>query len=175
MGSFAAFLFIYVLGGITFIPFLLALAFVHSYLTLPPVPDVPNSGKARSGSVRVDSGIERKADDQFTLRTGTDALAEKFQRSHDSDVAAGYFAVCREYVPGGVNGKPPERTTPAGEVIATESPSVYQSVYRSIFDRKQPPTIDPAKSNARGGRKGRNVFFVVLRLVFPPPLFVSLS
>ena len=163
MGSFIAFLFFYVLGGITFIPLLLTLAFVHSYFTLP-APHASNSDKASSDS-RVDSGIERKTDDQFTLRTGTDELAEKFQRSHESDVAAGYFAVCREYVPGGVNGKPPERTTPAGEVIATESPSVYQSVYRSIFDRKQPPTIDPAKSNGRGGRKGRNVFFVVLRLV----------
>ena len=80
-------------------------------------------------------------------------------------MAAGYFAVCREYVPGGVNGKPPERTTPAGEVIAPESPSVYQSMYRSIFDRQQKPTIEPAKANGRPAKKTNIVFFVVLRYI----------
>ena len=78
-------------------------------------------------------------------------------------MAAGYFAVCREYVPGGVNGKPPERTTPAGAVIATESPSVYQSMYRSLFDRKQSPSLDGGKGNGKLVKKARNVFFVVLR------------
>ena len=66
-------------------------------------------------------------------------------------------------MPGGINGKPPERTTPAGAVVATESPSVYQSMYRSIFDRKQGPSLDPAKSNGKTAKRARNVFFVVLR------------
>lgn len=91
------------------------------------------------------------------------SLAEKFQRSHEADVAAGYFAVCREYVPGGINGKPPERITPAGAVVAMESPSVYQTMYRSIFDRKQGPSLDPGKGNGRTVKRARNVFFVVLR------------
>jgi hypothetical protein len=86
-------------------------------------------------------------------------------RTHEADVFAGYFAVCREYVPGGVNGKPPERTTPAGAVVAMESPSVYQSMYRSIFDRNKTTSPSMDASNARS-KKARNVFYVVLRYVF---------
>ncbi|OAX83300.1 hypothetical protein ACJ72_02333, partial [Emergomyces africanus] len=158
MGSFSGYVFVYVLGGVTFIPVVLSLFILHAYLTLPKQS---KQGKHDEDS-RVNS-IQHPTDDQFSLKTGTDVLAEKFQRAHESDVAAGYFAVCREYVPGGVNGKPPERTTPAGEVVAAESPSVYQSMYRSIFDRKQAPTIDPAKGNVKNTRKARNVFFVILR------------
>lgn len=110
-----------------------------------------------------DNEIHRSTDDQYSLKSGTDELAEQFHRTHESDVAAGYFAVCREYVPGGVNGKPPERMTPAGEVIAAESPSVYQTMYRSLFDRKQAPSIEPAKNNGKNVKKARNVFYIVLR------------
>lgn len=64
------------------------------------------------------------------------------------------------YVPGGINGKPPERKTPAGETIATESPSVYQNIYRSMFDRKTQVTgVEGGKSVKRA----RNIFYVVLR------------
>lgn len=157
MGSLGSFLFIYILGGLTFIPLILSLIFLYAYLILPNVSaPTPDSD---------DQSIERPADDQYSLKSGTDQLAEKFQRIHESDVAAGYFAVCREYVPGGVNGKPPERTTPAGEVIAAESPSVYQTMYRSLFDRKQAPTIEPGKGNGKNGKKARNVFYIVLRYV----------
>lgn len=157
MGPFSAFLLVYVLGGLTFIPLLLSLLVLHAYLTLP---DSSDGGKEES----VDpGGLARKGDDEYSLNSRTAELAEKFQRAREADVAAGYFAVCREYVPGGVNGKPPERTTPAGEVIATESPSVYQSVYRSIFDRRQAPTLDASKTNGRNVRKARNVFYVILR------------
>ncbi|PLB51681.1 hypothetical protein P170DRAFT_433552 [Aspergillus steynii IBT 23096] len=158
MGLLASFLFVYILGGLTFIPLVLSLLFLHAYLTLrsPPPPaqkpcDLPHDP------------IRRATDDQYSLKSGTDELADKFHRTHEPDVAAGYFAVCREYVPGGVNGKPPERTTPAGEVIAAESPSVYQTMYRSLFDRKQTPTIEPSKANGRNGKRARNVFFIVLR------------
>ncbi|PGH26677.1 hypothetical protein AJ80_01623 [Polytolypa hystricis UAMH7299] len=157
MGSLGSFLFVYVLGGVTFIPLILGLFLLHAHLTLPLVSQDSEQTKEDASDIR------RPNDDQYSLKTGTDELAEKFQRAHEADVAAGYFAVCREYVPGGVNGKPPERTTPAGEVVAAESPSVYQSMYRSIFDRKQAPTIDPAKSNGKNTKKARNVFFVVLR------------
>ena len=110
--------------------------------------------------------ISHPGDDGKTIKSAADLakLGDKFQREHEPDVAAGYFAVCREYVPGGVNGKPPERTTPAGTtVVAPESPSVYQSMYRSIFDRRQGPTIEPGKGNGRPAKRARNVFFVVLR------------
>jgi hypothetical protein len=61
--------------------------------------------------------------------------------------------------------EPPERTTPSGEVVAAESPSVYQSMYRSIFDRQQKPTIQPNKADGKPVKRARNVFFVVLRYV----------
>jgi hypothetical protein len=159
MGSFVGFLIVYILGGITFIPLIFSLLLFHAYLTLPSP-----SQSTESDEANVDN-IQRPTDDQFSLKTGTDVLAEKFQRAHESDVAAGYFAVCREYVPGGVNGKPPERTTPTGEVVTAESPSVYQSMYWSIFDRKQSPILDLGKGSGKNIKKARNVFFVVLRLV----------
>ena len=157
MGS-VAFLLVYILGGLTFPPILLGLILVHAYLTFPvhsdPSPSTPTD--------RI-----RDISDDDTLKSAPGLaslnLAEKFQRSHEADVAAGYFAVCREYVPGGINGKPPERTTPAGAVVAMESPSVYQTMYRSIFDRKQGPSLDPGKGNGRTVKRARNVFFVVLR------------
>lgn len=164
MGSLGGFLFVYLLGGLTFVPLVLSLVCLFFYLTLPPAGPSSPAGTSRDApSARP---LSRSTDDQYSLKSGTDELAEKFQRSHDTDVAAGYFAVCREYVPGGVNGKPPERTTPAGEVIATESPSVYQAMYRSLFDRKQSPTIDPGKNhakNAKNPKRARNVFYIVLR------------
>jgi hypothetical protein len=61
--------------------------------------------------------------------------------------------------------EPPERTTPSGEVVTAESPSVYQSMYRSIFDRQQKPTIQPSKADGKPVKRARNVFFVVLRYV----------
>ena len=149
----------YILGGITFLPLLLFLVFLHAYLTFPKRYD------SATASIETSDSLRQPNDDERVLlsQKSADALLGKFQRSHEPDVAAGYFAVCREYVPGGVNGKPPERTTPAGAVIATESPSVYQSMYRSLFDRKQVPTLDGGKGNGKPIKKARNVFFVVLR------------
>lgn len=159
MGTFVFLLSIYVLGGFTFIPCLIGLVLIHAFLTFPVIPQIPPN-------VQDDEDPLADAKDDGKNVKSVAALAglgEKFQRGHEPDVAAGYFAVCREYVPGGVNGKPPERTTPAGAVIEAESPSVYQSMYRSIFDRKQGPTLDPGKSNVKPAKKARNVFFVVLR------------
>lgn len=157
MGSLGSFLIVYVLGGLTFVPLVLSLALLFVYFTLPDAP------LSQQTSAQASDAVRRSADDEYSLKSGTDQLAEEFHRTHDSDVAAGYFAVCREYVPGGVNGKPPERTTPAGEVVAAESPSVYQSMYRSLFDRKQAPSIEPVKSNGKNTKRARNVFYIVLR------------
>lgn len=158
--SVSGFLAVYVLGGLTFIPLVLCIVFLHAYITLPvrdEASDLDNDGTEQGHSSNdrkyklSDSAFESLPDE---LKT----------RTHVPDVAAGYFAVCREYVPGGINGKPPERTTPAGAVVATESPSVYQSMYRSIFDRNKTtsPSID---GNNGKSKKARNVFYVVLRYV----------
>jgi hypothetical protein len=166
MGSLCGFLFVYVLGGVTFIPLLLGLFFLHAYFTLPPSSSEHGQRLSTDDDKQQHDDLRRPTDDEYSLKSATDILAEKFHRTHEGDVAAGYFAVCREYVPGGVNGKPPERSTPAGEVVVTaESPSVYQAMYRSIFDRKQVPTIEPSKGNGKNARRARNVFYVVLRWV----------
>ncbi len=157
MGTVTAFFIIYILGGLTLIPLIISVALLHAYFTFPRRATDPPS-EITSGNL-----LQRDGDDENALRSGTAALADKFQRGRDPDVAAGYFAVCREFVPGGVNGKPPERTTPAGAVVPAESPSVYQSMYRSIFDRKQGPSLDAGKGNGKTVKKARNVFFVVLR------------
>ncbi|KAL8747342.1 MAG: hypothetical protein Q9190_000770 [Brigantiaea leucoxantha] len=159
MGPLVAFLISYVLGGLTFFPLVAGLVLLHAYLFFPHLSRAEATTSDSLGT------LQEAQDDSQTFKsiTALASLGEKFQPSHEPDVAAGYFAVCREYVPGGINGKPPERTTPAGAVVAAESPSVYQSMYRSIFDRKQAPTLDPGKGNGRAVKRARNVFFVVLR------------
>ncbi|KAL9114217.1 MAG: hypothetical protein Q9227_001639 [Pyrenula ochraceoflavens] len=146
--------------GLLFIPAALVTFLLYAYLTLP----FANSSSKTDGLASSQEFLQRPGDDEDAFRTTTDKLASEFQRKHDSDVAAGYFAVCREYIPGGLNGKPPEKVTPAGEVVPVEpSLSVYQSMYRSIFDRREKPTIEPSKGNGKPVKRARNVFYVVLR------------
>lgn len=150
MNSYIAAAIIYLVGGLTVPPLIGVLFLLYAYLTLP----------THLFPLNRNDQLPQPGDDEEVIKSGTTKLAEKStSRNQDADVAAGYFAVCREYVPGGVNGKPPERTTPAGTVVAGESPSVYQSMYRSIFDRNKTPTIDQGKNTKRA----RNVFYVVLR------------
>lgn len=152
-------LLIYILGGLTFLPVVLSLVLLHAYLFFPYHPST-----SRGADIIADP-IRDPSDDGHNIKSekAIANLPDQFQRSHEPDVAAGYFAVCREYVPGGINGKPPERITPAGAVVAMESPSVYQTMYRSIFDRRQSPSLELGKGNGRAVRRARNVFFVVLR------------
>jgi hypothetical protein len=160
---------VYVVGGLTFVPLCLVLLFVHAYLT-QPIVDADDSATTNDAEHK-NAGEQSHGSWQGTETfNGRDAAKQELAglppgvspRSHEPDVAAGYFAVCREFVPGGVNGKPPERAgAVARSEVTTESPSVYQSMYRSIFERgkTQSPSIDGAK----GTKKTRNVFFVVLR------------
>lgn len=147
----------YLLGGLTFIPLLICAVFLHAHLSFPRHDESSN-----------DDLITKSGDDLDVVEKARKDLGDKFtSRSGDgSDVAAGYFAVCREYVPGGVNGKPPERTTPAGStVVQPKSDSVYQSIYRGIFDRKQTNGPLDNKTPGKPPRRGGNVFYVVLRYV----------
>lgn len=164
MASFCGFLFIYILGGLTFLPLVLSLGLLYAYLTLP----THSTQKERADTK---NALQRSNDDQYNLLTGTDVLVEKFRRAHESDVAAGYFAVCREYLPEGINGKLPDKKRPTAETGAAESPSVYQSMYRSIFDRKQSSTIEAANSIEKNVKRARNLFFIVLRYVYDVLVF----
>jgi hypothetical protein len=157
----------YLIGGLTLLPAILVAAWFYGTTAVDQeILGATSSDDATTLEERTKSNGSTKDEDNAHLGVGLDdEILEKLKgRTHEPDVCAGYFAVCREYVPGGVNGKPPDRTTPAGAVVSVESPSVYQSMYRSIFDRNKTmsPTIEA--SNVRS-KKARNVFYVVLRYV----------
>lgn len=156
-----SFLFIYLIGGLTFLPLLALLLFAHAYFTFPVHQQSPSLSASTNS-------IVQPGDDVHAIERAKQSLGEKFRINspHEADVAAGYFAVCREYVPGGVNGKPPERSTPVGNtLVASASPSVYQSMYRSLFERK--PVGSPIEKKGSGVttpvKRGGNIFYVVLR------------
>lgn len=141
-------------------PFLIIAVLIHAYATFPIHRDTAYRG----------SDIVQPGDDSNLIKKAQKTLGEKFKArsSHEADVAAGYFAIYREYSPGGVDSKPSglERSTPAGNTtISAPSPSVYQSMYRSIFDRK--PSTSPLDNKGVGKpqKKGGNVFYVVLRCI----------
>jgi len=161
---FSIFIWGYIVGGLTLLPAIAVLAWFWSTTKLDrgglnTLHTNAALGERRRGSSQ---GKEADAGSLGVIGLGSDVLEKLKKRDHEPDTFAGYFAVCREYVPGGVNGKPPDRTTPAGAVVSMESPSVYQSMYRSIFDRNKTtsPSIDAANTR---NKRARNVFYVVLR------------
>ena len=174
MGNWTTILLAYLIGGVTFIPLVLVTLLVHGYCTLPYRSS--ESDGSRAGSVTNRDGINtgqdivQPGDDTTSLEAaksdGKEKDEIKTRTNHDIDVAAAYFAVCREYTPMGINAKPIERNTPVGPAtVAAPSPSVYQTMYRSIFDRK--PVTGPLDNNglSQRQRKAGNVFYVVLRCV----------
>ncbi|KJZ79331.1 hypothetical protein HIM_01482 [Hirsutella minnesotensis 3608] len=162
MGVWTAILVAYVVGGVTFIPLLVIVVLAHGYYTLPLRYDV--SSRSADG---VHDGIVQPGDDTKPLDAArkTAAAAEpKGRTNQDLEVTAGYFAVCREYTPMGINAKPIERSTPMGSTtVAPTSPSVYQTMYRSIFDRKPAAGAQDGNGMSQRPKKAGNVFYVVLR------------
>ncbi|KAI1501641.1 hypothetical protein F5X99DRAFT_194610 [Biscogniauxia marginata] len=158
MGSWTGFLLTYLLGGVTFIPLLVITVLLHAYLTFPVRADPEPSDDYDADS------IVQPGDDTTELKAAQ-KQDPKQKLLAESSVATGYFAVCREYTPMGINAKPIERSTPVGSAtIAAPSPSVYQTMYRSIFDRKQTPSpLDDNKTISQRPKRAGNVFFVVLR------------
>jgi hypothetical protein len=154
------FLLAYLLGGITFVPLLVIAVLAHAYFTSPYREDADVSQSATG-----DDDLIQPGDDLDSLRAAQKDGAKQRPVHHEQDVAAGYFAVCREYTPMGINAKPIERSTPVGSAtVAAPSPSVYQTMYRSIFDRKQAPgPLDNKNGASQRPKKAGNVFYVVLR------------
>ncbi|KAG5664310.1 hypothetical protein KAF25_008044 [Fusarium avenaceum] len=159
MATFTSLLVAYVLGGLTFIPLVVVSILAFIFYTSPILDDAANEPKY--------SPIVDK-DDDTTALDAAKRSHKKDNRAHenDLDVAAGFFAVCREYTPMGINAKPIERSTPVGSAtVAPSSPSVYQTMYRSIFERK--PTPGPMDNNSSSTsqrpKNAGNVFYVVLR------------
>ena len=101
MGALVILIATYLLGGVTLLPGILFLVFLHTYLTSPQIFLSTNIENASTDS------LQDSQDDGQNLRSAASAqnFADKLPRRHTPDVASGYFAVCREYIPGGVNGK----------------------------------------------------------------------
>jgi hypothetical protein len=158
--TWTGFLFTYILGGVTFIPLVLLSLFAHAYFTLPTRNDLDVQHAASDD-------IVQPGDDTDALKTAQQEHKDdsKSRPKDVADVAAGYFAVCREYTPMGINARPIERPTPVGSTtVAAPSQSVYQAMYRSIFDRKQNPgPIDSNTAAAPRPKKAGNIFYIVLR------------
>jgi hypothetical protein len=151
------FLAVYIIGGLTFVPFVIVAVLLHFYLTAPTRSEGEDDNAYQ---------LRTREDDEHSLSSDSALLKKlsKAKKGSDSDVAAGYFAVCREFVPGGINGKPPERTTPTGAVVPVENPTILQGVYQRFFDKnKSSSSIDSKDGNKKQVRRARNVFYVVLR------------
>ena len=150
----------YVVGGLSFLPLLAWSLWIWNTRH-------QSDSQAHTSPRLPDQGADTEFGD-WGAGLGEDLLHE-LKNKHAPDAASGYFAICREYVPGGVNGKPPDRNASVtGSLSAMESPSVYQSMYRSIFDRTRnsAPTLNTSPSQGKNKRP-RNVFYVVLRSVIP--------
>lgn len=173
--SFTTLLAVYVLGGLTFVPLIALLLLLLAYYTFPEAvrrePPEPSLQRPLEEDVF-------KTDDEKLVRRLTNSV----------DVAAGYFLVTREWVPSGINGRPPERASPVAGNAAPQpttnqnnSPSVYQSMYRSLFDRKSSiGAADVANNLKPKGKRPTNEFFVVLRYALSAvsreiSLYISLS
>lgn len=155
----------YLVGGLTLLPAVVVLAWFWVTTKVESEGlESPRTGEVSSPDRKAIDHTRAKDEDDISLGIGLDEeiLKKLKRRTSEPDTFAGYFAVCREFVPGGVNGKPPDRTTPTGAVVPMESPSVYQSMYRSIFDRNKTASPSLDASNAKN-KKARNVFYVVLR------------
>ncbi|KAG5951387.1 hypothetical protein E4U53_003224 [Claviceps sorghi] len=165
MGPWMTLLVTYLLGGVTFVPLVVLLVLLHARYTLPSRHDMVSiNGRVEHDIVQ--PGDQVSALDEARKKAAVDGA--KAQSVGDLDVAAGYFAVCREYTPMGLNAKPIERATPVGSTtVAAPSPSVYQTMYRSIFDRKSVAgPLDGSNHNnsmSQRPKKAGNVFYVVLR------------
>lgn len=145
MGGLTGFLVIYFLGGFTFIPLLVAAVLLHAFLTLPTHELAPCRENGADSIVQPGDDIDAIEREE---KTNKEPLQPR--SNHEADVAAGYFTIHREYVSAA-----PATTLPASQ-------SVYQSMYRSIFDRKQ--SASPLDNKGAGKpQKSGNVFYVVLR------------
>jgi len=171
MVSLLGFLIIYIIGGLTLIPLVVIGFLTHAYFTLPIYDDTAY----REGDYH---SIVEPGDDIDAIKRAQNTLGEKFQPrvNNEADTFSGYFSCSREYVERWwqVQSKPPERATPVGSTaVSAASPSVYQSMYRSIFERK--PVNSPIESKGVGKpqKRGGNVFYIVLR--YPSNLFYGVD
>nr|QOE88724.1 PH domain-containing protein [Phyllosticta citriasiana] len=160
MASFMTYLLVYLAGGLTFVPLCLLTILAYAAITCPQ-KDSSEEGEHR----RQDPLVTSSRDSNITGDTLRTNVSPNLKSPDDEfRVAAGYFVVCREYAPEFIHAKINERNAPVSSGQGSESPSVYQSMYRSIFDRNKAP--NPSTDTTRGTKstkRTRNLFYAVLR------------
>ncbi|KAK3710242.1 hypothetical protein LTR37_010463 [Vermiconidia calcicola] len=172
--TFRTLVYTYLLGGITFIPLVLAAILIPAWLALPRVDDETNED--------LDGGTA--ADKKKTKANGGllgDAKVETGSANADA-AAEGTFAVLRTYDAQAAHAALAARSS-SGTVASDGAgdagggnDSVYQSMYYSVFDRNK--NAAPSKSVLANGEDGAaeaangkakkkmpsvNVFYIVLR------------
>ena len=157
MTSLIQFSLIYLLGGLTLLPLAIVVILCHAYVWLP-VAYTNELCDANSGE------INKTHDSHDDAKERPETCSEP---ARSNMLIAGYFTVLREFIPGGFNSRPSDRVTSAGTVIHTESLNVYQSMYRSIFDRGKSQTALLDGHNAFGKtlKRMKNAYYIVLRCV----------
>ncbi|KAK8154980.1 putative integral membrane protein conserved region-domain-containing protein [Phyllosticta citrichinensis] len=161
MAPFMIYLLVYLAGGLTLVPLCLLIVLAYAAITCPR-KELSEEAKDR----KQDSSASSTHDSTVTGDTAPTSASPANLKCPDDEfrAAAGYFVVCREYTPESINAKSNERNAPVGSGLGSESPSVYQSMYRSIFDRNKAP--NPSTDASRGTKppkRVRNLFYAVLR------------
>ena len=158
----------YLLGGVTFLPLLLLAIVATIWFTSPQV-------SVQDKSPERDDTSGEKVDAK-----SKDAVQE--DTSSPDGAAHATFAVLRSYnfqtALSALGSKPNSAANGAadgaGEGTAQESMSVYQTMYRSVFDRsktalnrnpltEEDETSSGAQARIRAAASARNVFHIVLR------------
>ena len=180
--TFRSLLYAYIFGGLTFIPLLLAAIIIPAWLLLPQVnnADSVERQKKDDGEKQLDKKKQPRKEDVTDAEgaEGTFAVLRRydFQAAHAALSARNGGANASGGVAAGTG------TVDGGsgaETAANGSESVYQSMYRSVFDRSKgtaPSSVLETKDaageagsppNGRAKRKPTttpaNVFYIVLR------------
>ena len=165
--SLATLVFAYLLGGVTFLPLLIAITLILLWYCLPTAtggdhePHHEGGGWGDLPAGEKDGGV--------------------YEGTHTIDgSASAIFAVLRTYnfplALAALNARATSSTGTDGGLPTGGSESVYQSMYRSVFDRGKPtgtgprvlldedPTISgPAAAKSKNKPANNNVFYIVLR------------
>ena len=166
--SLTTLLYAYLLGGVTFLPLLLIAVVATAWFTFPKVHD---------------QGADGTKDDGAKKDTSVDSKGAVQEDTFPDGAANATFAVLRSYnlqtALSALNTKPNSASNGAGEGsgegAGQESISVYQSMYRSVFDRNKTPLQrkplvaeddeSPAgvQARAKAAAPSSNIFHIVLR------------
>nr|POF05418.1 putative ph domain-containing protein [Quercus suber] len=165
----ASLAFTYVLGGLTFVPLLLVLILVPAWYLLPTAD--------RSDAVK---DVTKRTGQNEELADSSSVDGQDLGATGDG-AASGTFAVLRSYhfqsALTALNAKTGNAANTNGTIEGapdTSGESVYQSMYRSVFDRnksanttsallQQEETADEGNAKARRKTVPTSVFYIVLR------------